>query len=151
MLHRGFTTVRDAAGADFGLQEAVARGLFDGPRRFIAGQPISQTSGHADMRPKGVRSIEHGHLIDEATAREMKRCGAFLVPTLATCSAEMLDKLARVQSRGLDAVRIALAEGVPVVFGTDLLGHMHGQQSQESVLRSAAMGPLQVLRSSLPA
>jgi imidazolonepropionase-like amidohydrolase len=27
MLHRGFTTVRDAAGADFGLQEAVARGL----------------------------------------------------------------------------------------------------------------------------
>ena len=28
MLMRGFTTVRDAAGADFGLQEAVAKGLF---------------------------------------------------------------------------------------------------------------------------
>jgi imidazolonepropionase-like amidohydrolase len=27
MLHRGFTSVRDAAGADFGLQEAVATGL----------------------------------------------------------------------------------------------------------------------------
>jgi len=27
MLHRGFATVRDAAGADHGLQEAVARGL----------------------------------------------------------------------------------------------------------------------------
>ena len=32
MLRRGFTTVRDAAGADFGLQEAVARGLYEGPR-----------------------------------------------------------------------------------------------------------------------
>ena len=56
MLRRGFTTVRDAAGADFGLQEAVARGLYEGPRLFIAGFPISQTGGHADMRPKGVRT-----------------------------------------------------------------------------------------------
>ena len=58
MLLRGFTTVRDAAGADFGLQEAVAKGLFAGPRLFIAGFPISQTGGHADMRPKGVRQRE---------------------------------------------------------------------------------------------
>ena len=56
MLDRGFTTVRDAGGADFGLQEAVERGFFEGPRLFIAGFPISQTGGHADMRPKGVRS-----------------------------------------------------------------------------------------------
>ena len=52
MLMRGFTTVRDAAGADFGLQEAVERGLFDGPRLYIAGHPISQTGGHADMPPR---------------------------------------------------------------------------------------------------
>src|SRR5262249_20692932 len=58
MLQRGFTTVRDAGGADFGLQEAVERGIFEGPRLFIAGFPISQTGGHADMRPKGVRSRE---------------------------------------------------------------------------------------------
>lgn len=56
MLMRGFTTVRDAAGADFGLQEAVAQGLFAGPRLFIAGFPLSQTGGHADMRPRSVRS-----------------------------------------------------------------------------------------------
>jgi imidazolonepropionase-like amidohydrolase len=37
MLHRGFTAVRDAAGADFGLQEGVERGLCEGPRLFIAG------------------------------------------------------------------------------------------------------------------
>jgi imidazolonepropionase-like amidohydrolase len=51
MLHRGFTSVRDAAGADFGLQEAVQRGIFEGPRLSIAGFPVSQTGGHADMRP----------------------------------------------------------------------------------------------------
>ena len=55
MLHRGFTTVRDAAGADAGLQEAQARGLYEGPRLFVAGYPISQTGGHADMRPRSVR------------------------------------------------------------------------------------------------
>ena len=256
MLMRGFTTVRDAAGADFGLQEAVARGLYEGPRLFISGFPISQTGGHADMRPKGVRgsgmfcscagiglvgaiadgvgevrravreqvrhganqikimagggissptdpidgtqfsldelraaveeaeaanlyalahayspravtravqagvrSIEHGNLIDEATARVMKQHGAYLVPTLSTYaaladegqrlgwSAAMMDKLASVRSRGIEAVRIARAEGVPVVFGTDLLGHMHARQSGEFALRSAAMPPVEALQS----
>jgi imidazolonepropionase-like amidohydrolase len=254
MLRRGFTTVRDAAGADWGLQAAVARGLYEGPRLFISAQPITQTGGHADMRPRGVRgemfcscaglallgavadgvgevrravreqvrqganqikimagggvssptdpidgtqfsmdelraaveeaeaanlyalahayspravtravqagvrSIEHGNLIDEATVREMKRHGTFLVPTLATYaalsdegerlgwSAEMLAKLRHVQSRGIDAVRLAQAEGVPVVFGTDLLGHMHQRQATEWALRAEAQTPVQVLQ-----
>jgi hypothetical protein len=48
--------MRDAdGGADFWLQEAVARGLYEWPRLLIAGLPISQTGSHADMRPKGVR------------------------------------------------------------------------------------------------
>lgn len=256
MLHRGFTSVRDAAGADFGLQEAQQRGLFEGPRLSIAGFPISQTGGHADMRPKGVRqremycscaglglvgaiadgvgevrravreqvrhganqikimagggissptdplegtqfsmqelraaceeaeaanlyamahayspravtravqagvrSIEHGNLIDQATARVMKDHGAYLVPTLSTYaaladegerlgwSASMLEKLQRVKARGIEAVRIARAEGVPVVFGTDLLGHMQSRQNDEFGLRLQAMDPVQVLQS----
>jgi len=256
MLHRGFTTVRDAGGADFGLQEAVARGLFAGPRLYIAGFPVSQTGGHADMRPKGVRqrgffcscaglgligaiadgvgevrravreqvrtganqikimagggvssptdplegtqfsleelraaveeaeaanlyamahayspraisravecgvrSIEHGNLIDEASARTMKRCGAYLVPTLVTYaaladegqrlgwSAEMLDKLAQVRARGLDALRIARAEGVPLVFGSDLLGHMQVRQSEEFAIRAEVLPAVEVLQS----
>jgi imidazolonepropionase-like amidohydrolase len=59
----------------------------------------------------------------------------------------MLGKLARVSERGIEAVQIAVAEGVPVVFGTDLLGHMHDRQSGEFDLRLPAMGPVQVLRS----
>jgi imidazolonepropionase-like amidohydrolase len=50
MLHRGFTTVRDTGGADWGIKAAVEQGLFEGPRLFIAGQPLSQTGGHADHR-----------------------------------------------------------------------------------------------------
>ncbi|HEX4213810.1 MAG TPA: amidohydrolase family protein [Candidatus Dormibacteraeota bacterium] len=53
MLRRGFTTVRDAAGADGGLAEAVERGLILGPRLIYAGKALSQTGGHADIRPAG--------------------------------------------------------------------------------------------------
>jgi imidazolonepropionase-like amidohydrolase len=254
MLMRGFTSVRDAAGADFGLQEAVQRGLFEGPRLFISGWPITQTGGHADIRPQGareiyctcaglglfgavadgvgevrravreqvrnganqikvmagggvssptdpidgtqysveelraiceeaeaaqlyvmahayspravtravqagVRSIEHGNLIDEAAAKAMKREGAWLVPTLityATLASEgaslgwpttMMDKLARVRDQGIDAIRIAKAHGVPIAFGTDLLGAMQNRQSGEFELRAAAMSPVEILQS----
>jgi imidazolonepropionase-like amidohydrolase len=59
----------------------------------------------------------------------------------------MLAKLRSVHDRGLDAVRIARAEGVPIVFGTDLLGHMHARQSGEFTLRAAAVPPLELLQS----
>ena len=50
MLDRGFTTVRDTGGADWGIREAVERGYLVGPRLFIAGRAIGQTSGHSDPR-----------------------------------------------------------------------------------------------------
>ena len=49
-LKRGFTTVRDAAGADIGLKLAIDRGLIAGPRLFFSGRAISQTGGHGDPR-----------------------------------------------------------------------------------------------------
>ena len=49
-LMRGFTTIRDAGGADMGYRQAVEAGLFVGPRLFVAGRPISQTGGHGDWR-----------------------------------------------------------------------------------------------------
>ncbi|TNB67226.1 amidohydrolase family protein [Arthrobacter sp. BB-1] len=53
MLRRGFTSVRDAGGADFGLALAQREGLFLGPRLFYGGKAISQTGGHADFRRPG--------------------------------------------------------------------------------------------------
>lgn len=50
MLMRGFTTLRDTGGADWGMKAAVEQGLFVGPRLYIAGQPLSQTGGHGDHR-----------------------------------------------------------------------------------------------------
>jgi imidazolonepropionase-like amidohydrolase len=50
MLMRGFTTVRDAGGADAGFRQAVELGLFEGPRLFVSGRAISQTGGHGDPR-----------------------------------------------------------------------------------------------------
>ena len=52
MLLRGFTTIRDAGGADGGLAEAVEDGLVRGPRIFPSGMALSQTGGHGDVRPR---------------------------------------------------------------------------------------------------
>jgi len=53
MLLRGFTTVRDCGGADFGLAQAVEEGYLVGPRLLFSGHAISQTGGHGDMRGPG--------------------------------------------------------------------------------------------------
>lgn len=247
MLDRGFTTVRDAGGADSGLVQAVESGVFAGPRLFIAGRALTQTGGHGDTRPAffqnvgcaccgavgilghiadgvgevrraareeirngahqikvmagggisspndplegtqysieeltaivqeataartyvmahayspeailravhcGVRSIEHGNLLDEESAQAMAKAGTFLVPTLATYAAiaanaerlgwskAMKEKTDRVKSQGVEAVRIARAAGVKIGLGTDLLGDMHTSQSDEFTLRLPAM------------
>jgi imidazolonepropionase-like amidohydrolase len=106
----------------------------------------------------GVRTIEHGNLLDEATAKVMKQEGAFLVPTLATYfvlsdegvrlgwSAEMLAKLDRVKDAGTRAIAIAKAHGIPIAFGTDLLGAMHPKQSIEWRLRSTVQTSVEILQ-----
>jgi imidazolonepropionase-like amidohydrolase len=88
MLNRGFTTVRDASGADFGLQRAVEEGYIKGPRLFICGRALSQTGGHSDKRLRGELDVEtmststsNGHIVDGVPAvrqacREEVRRGA---------------------------------------------------------------------------
>jgi len=256
ILMRGFTTVRDAGGADSGLVRAIDSGHFIGPRLFIAGRAITQTGGHGDTRPAffqgdrhcvccgavgllgmiadgvgevrraareqlrngahqvkvmagggvsspndplegtqysieemtaiveeahaartyvmahayspeaitravtcGVRTIEHGNLIDAQAAKVMVDRGAYLVPTLATYdslsrngaklgwSADMLAKLEQVTRQGVEAIRIARAAGVKIGFGSDLLGEMHADQSNEFTLQAEAMSAVEVLQS----
>lgn len=243
MLDRGFTTVRDAGGADWGLKAAIEQGHTPGPRLFIAGHAISQTGGHGDYRTRmdtapapcncatalrsiariadgidavrkavreelrqgadqikimassglsgfheklgareyspgemraaveeaqargsyvmahaytvdaveqaldcGVRTIEHGNLIDARIARKIVEAGAFLVPTLVTywvpesgpgaapdeASARMFAQMLRA---GQEAVALAREAGVQMGFGTDLFGSLHGEQGREFRLR----------------
>ncbi len=252
MLMRGFTTVRDAGGADFGLAQAVREGLFPGPDLLFCEKALSQTGGHADMRgagenalfqcpccaglghvcdgvtevrracrdavrkganhiklmisggiasptdrissnqfsdeelaaaveeaqaadiycmahaytPRamqravraGVRSIEHGNLLDRETAEMMREAGTYLVPTLVTYDAlagegaaaglpqAMCDKIGAVRDAGIEALGIAVEAGLPIAFGSDLLGAMHRHQLRELELRGAVQSPLEILR-----
>ncbi|MEO3999545.1 amidohydrolase family protein [Mesorhizobium sp. CAU 1732] len=54
MLDRGFTTVRDVGGGEFGLARAVEQGLIRGPRLIYGGKALSPTGGHGDVRLAGV-------------------------------------------------------------------------------------------------
>jgi imidazolonepropionase-like amidohydrolase len=49
-LESGITSVRDAGGADLGIQQALVDGLIDGPRMQISLTMLSQTGGHGDSR-----------------------------------------------------------------------------------------------------
>lgn len=87
-LLRGFTTLRDAGGADFGFYQAIQDDLVTAPHLYFAGKSISQTGGHADMRGPGTHTLdEHpccphmGVVCDGAdevrkAAREQLRTGA---------------------------------------------------------------------------
>jgi len=255
MLERGFTTLRDTGGADWGIKAAVEQGLFVGPRLFIAGQPLSQTGGHGDFRKRtqtqtfcaccsglywasrvadgvpdvikaardelrkgadhiklmvsggvasqldpleslqyrvdeieaaveeatrwgtyvcahayspeaiaravraGVRTIEHGNLIDVPTAALMAQRGAFLVPTLVTYDAMRrrgrdyglspysLAKNEVVLEAGMRSLEIARNAGVNIGFGSDLLGQLQDDHCGEFMLRGEAMSAPEVIRS----
>lgn len=47
-LDLGITSIRDASGADLGIQQAVEDGLVLGPRMQISVTALSQTGGHGD-------------------------------------------------------------------------------------------------------
>lgn len=253
MLRRGFTTVRDAGGADWGLKEAVRLDIVSGPRLFIAGYALSQTGGHGDFRaataavdacpccslraglariadgitevrraardelrkgadqikvmasggvasptdpidntqysleeleaiveearawntyvmahaytPRaimrsvrcGIRTIEHGNLIDDEAARLVAEHHAFVVPTLVTYDAlgrfgrdlnfpeESLSKLARVAEAGLKSLEICRRNGVKLGHGSDLLGDMHAHQGREFVLKGEVLTSAEVI------
>ncbi|WP_190824017.1 amidohydrolase family protein [Saccharopolyspora pogona] len=93
MLARGFTSVRDTAGADYGLAQAVDEELFIGPRLFFGGRALSQTGGHADFCPPSVTHDPHqccagvGVVCDGVSAvrraaREQLRTGAFHIKVM---------------------------------------------------------------------
>ncbi len=66
MIDRGFTTVRDTGGADYGLYLALQKKFIVGPRLYYCGKGISQTGGHLDLRHP------HHH---SAHDEEMLSCG----------------------------------------------------------------------------
>ena len=108
----------------------------------------------ANCLEAGVRSIEHGNLLDEATARRMAKEGAFLVPTLVTyevlsergealgMARASVEKIRYVGASGEDSLRMAMAAGVRIGSGSDLLGEPMREKARELVLQARVMGPM---------
>jgi imidazolonepropionase-like amidohydrolase len=107
----------------------------------------------------GVRSIEHGNLVDEETAGLYVEKGVFFVPTLVvlfTMANEgrkhgllphVLEKVPEVFEHGTRALEICHRRGVKIVYGTDLLGTMQDRQSEEFLIRAEIQKPIDVIRS----
>ncbi|MFI9530357.1 metal-dependent hydrolase family protein [Micromonospora rosaria] len=107
----------------------------------------------------GVRTVEHGNLLDAPTARLMAAHDAFLVPTLAAYDAMErrgaefgLTPVGREKNRevldaGRVAIEIARAAGVRIGFGTDLMGPLEDEQLTGLRLQVEVEGVLAALRS----
>jgi imidazolonepropionase-like amidohydrolase len=255
MLDRGFTTVRDAGGADWGTKTAVESGLIPGPRLFISCRSIGPTGGHNDRNRRtdigppclccngmvflraiadgpdevrkaareqmrqgadqvklmvsggvaspydpleslqfsveeiaaaveeahafgryvlthaytpeaitravtcGVRTIEHGNLVDAPTAKLMAAKGVYMVPNLVTYEAmkrrarefgmpeTMLAKNDEVLKYGYAELEHCRAAGVKMAYGTDLLGALEDEQTGEFRIRGEVMPAIDVIRS----
>lgn len=92
-LKRGFTTVRDVAGGDIGLSNAIAQGYVTAPRYLYTGAALSQTGGHGDARPGDYDICLHGGHMSEVVdgvenlrraVRERFRTGAHAIKVMAS-------------------------------------------------------------------
>lgn len=107
----------------------------------------------------GVRTIEHGNLVDAETAQLMAEKGAFAVPTQVTYEmlaeygerfglpADSVAKIEDVRQAGRNALKLFADADVPMGYGSDLLGEMHEYQSHELKIRAEVLGNLAALRS----
>src|SRR3989442_10886935 len=108
----------------------------------------------ANCLEAGIRSVEHGNLLDEKTARAMADEGAFLVPTLITyellsergeklgMAKSSVEKIRYVGASGEDSIRIAMEAGVRIGSGSDLLGEPMREKARELVLQARVMSPM---------
>jgi imidazolonepropionase-like amidohydrolase len=127
-------------------------------RRTYVSAHCHPTSAVSRCIEYGVRVIEHGTLMDDATAKFVAQSGAFVVPTVVIVYAlvELGEKLGLLPPSQEKAryVRQQIMEGlesmrkanVKIGFGTDLLGETYAQQCREFTLRKEIFSPLEILR-----
>jgi imidazolonepropionase-like amidohydrolase len=126
--------------------------------RYVVGHAYTSRAINRGLEC-GVRSIEHGNLMDESSLPYFQESGAFYVPTLATYAAlaargrefglpeHSHRKVFEVLDAGLHALELAHRAQLPLVYGTDLLGGMHDEQLSEFTLRRQVQPPAAILRS----
>jgi imidazolonepropionase-like amidohydrolase len=160
-LMRGFTTVRDAGGPMFGIQQAIDQGVIPGPRIYPSGAMISQTSGHGDFSlvydvatalggtpPRGenvgMTLVADGHDRVLAAAREQLKKGATQIKLMigggVTSPYDPLETVQFTPEEIRAAVRTARD------YGTYVLAHVYNvegiHRGIESGVRSIEHGHL---------
>jgi len=134
------------------VEEATAANI------YVAGHAYTSRAINRGLEC-GVRSIEHGNLMDSSSIPLFKQYEAFYVPTIVTyhtlaaksrdglLPADIAAKLQQVIDGAIGALEMAHAAGIPIVYGTDLFADMHDRQLQEFVIRAEVQPPADLIRS----
>jgi imidazolonepropionase-like amidohydrolase len=114
--------------------------------RFVAAHAHGTEGIKAALRA-GVRTIDHGSMLDEEGAQLLKQKGAWFAPTLYVGQAILEDnKALNIPAHQVErekmmtgtqekAFKIALAQKLPIAFATDAGVFPHGRNAREFALR----------------
>lgn len=107
----------------------------------------------------GAATIEHGSFITEQAADIMAQNGTTLIPTLSmpkhylnnrnrfNFTPENWQHFERAAREGSRSVALAKSKGVNIVFGTDSVAGMHGNNAKEFLLvQAAGLSPLECIQ-----
>ncbi|MFI1734177.1 amidohydrolase family protein [Streptomyces acidicola] len=128
-----------------GLTEAELCAVVEEARRHGVVGVAAHAQGAAGIAAAvraGVRSIEHGYLVDDETLQEMGERGTYLVPTLSALTRpvreagppDAAERRRRIREAALERLSAALTSGVQVALGTDAGVAPHGQNLRELAL-----------------
>ncbi|WP_417583190.1 amidohydrolase family protein [Pelagibacterium sp.] len=107
----------------------------------------------------GVHSLEHCNLIEHETARMAAKAGCIAVPTLVAYEALAIEgkqlglgaaefeKIDIVRDGGLKSLEIMAEAGLPMAFGSDLLGQLRKYHCMEFALLAKVLSPAEIIRS----
>lgn len=126
-LQAGVTTIRDAAGADLGVKQAVATGLVEGPDMQIAIGMLSQTGGHGD---EWMASGECVH----ALWPPHPGCPSTIVDGVD----EMRRKVRELIRAGADVIKVATTGGVISPRSDPRRAHLSSEELAVMMVEAAA-------------
>jgi imidazolonepropionase-like amidohydrolase len=146
-LDIGITTVRDASGADLGIQRAVDDGLIDGPALQISIIALSQTGGHGDhWLPSGncpeVLAVHPGRpsgIVDgpdevRRRVRELIRNGANVIKVNTSGGVFSPRDDPRVPHFSMEELEVMHEEATRA--GIYMMAHAHGRDGIKNALRA---------------
>lgn len=132
MLARGFTSVRDAGGADGSLAEAVSSGLFTGPRLFPSGRGLAPHGGQGDYRSD-----------DEAELGCLCCAGRRSITRLATGVRDLRRAVRQEIAAGATQIKVMASGGIASPAGPE--SPQYGPDELQAVVAEAARAGLYVM------